>query len=75
MPVPPNTSLPKTTPNAVPSATCQSGMAGGTMSGISAPVTRKPSFTSCFRAMAKATSTTPPAAFTTATMGTKYSAP
>ena len=49
MPVPPKISLPTTTPNEMPSATCQSGMAGGRISGKSIPVTRKPSFSSCFR--------------------------
>ena len=60
MPVPPNISLPMTTPKEVAMASCQSGMVGGTISGTSRPVTRNPSLTSCLRTIAKIISHTPP---------------
>ena len=56
IPVPPNTSLPIITAKAVATATIQSGISGGRMSGIIIPVTKKPSFTSCPRTWAKANS-------------------
>jgi hypothetical protein len=66
MPVPPNTSLENTRPTTVPSATCQSGIVGGRISGISAPVTKNPSLTSCLRSTAKSSSMPSPAAIATA---------
>ena len=46
MPVPPNTSLPMMTAKAVATATIHSGTSTGITSGISMPLTRKPSLTS-----------------------------
>ena len=60
MPVPPKISLPMTTPKEVAIASCHSGMVGGTISGTSRPVTRKPSLTSCLRTTANTASHTPP---------------
>src|SRR5690554_7230999 len=41
LPVPPNTSLPITTPKVIPRATCHNGMVGGQMSANSTEVTKK----------------------------------
>ncbi len=56
MPVPPKTSFATTTPKLMPSAASHRGSVGGQMSGKSMPVTKKPSFTSWRRTMAKSTS-------------------
>ncbi|OPZ06975.1 MAG: hypothetical protein BWZ10_02925 [candidate division BRC1 bacterium ADurb.BinA364] len=69
MPVPPKTSLPITTPKLMPIATCQRGIVGGQISGKSIPVTKKPSFTSCFLTTAKRTSQAPPTAKVTISTG------
>ncbi len=71
IPVPPKISLPKITPNAVPTATCHRGMVGGRMRGMSAPVTKKPSLTSWPRTLAKTTSTPIPVVNATSRTGTK----
>ena len=60
--MPPKTSLPTTTPKDIPTATCQSGIAGGRVRMKSSEVTRKPSLTSWLRTQAKSTSQKPPAA-------------
>ncbi len=69
MPVPPKISLPTITPKAMPSATCQSGMVGGSTSGNSMPVTRKPSLISCLRTTANRASQLPPTANVTSSTG------
>ena len=56
-------------PNDTPSATCQSGMVGGRISGNSIPLTRNPSFTSCLRTEANSISQNPPTANVTASTG------
>ncbi len=71
MPVPPNTSLATTTPKLMPSAACHSGVVGGRISGNRMPVTKKPSFTSCFLTIAKSTSHEPPTAIVTTYIGRK----
>ena len=75
MPVPPKTSLPSTTAKLTASAACHSGVSGGQISGNSSPVTKKPSFTSSLRTMAKATSQLKPTTMVTTYSGMKYSAP
>ena len=70
MPVPPKISLPTTMPKEMPKATCHSGTVGGRTSGNSMPVTRKPSFSSCFRTTANSSSQRPPAAKVTIRIGT-----
>jgi hypothetical protein len=52
LPVPPKTSLPTTTPKLMPSATCHSGMSGGSVNANRIDVTKKPSLTSCPRTAA-----------------------
>src|SRR5690554_7137566 len=59
-PVPPNTSLPITTPKVIPNATCQRGMVAGRVKANSTEVTKKPSLISCLRTDAKTTSQKPP---------------
>ena len=66
MPVPPKISLASTRLKAVPSTTIQSGIVGGSVSGISRPETRKPSLTSCLRIIAKPGSMTAPVAMAAA---------
>ena len=66
LPVPPNTSLPSTTPKLMPSATCHSGMVGGSVSENSTEVTKKPSLISWRRMVAKSPSQKPPTAKVTA---------
>ena len=67
IPVPPKISLPTTTPKAMPRATCQSGMSGGSVSGKSSEVTRNPSLISCFaRTAEKIASSVPPTMIVTA---------
>ena len=68
-PVPPKISLPITTPNVVARATIHNGIVGGMTKGISIPVTRKPSFISCFRTTAKTISQKPPTKYETKIMG------
>ena len=75
MPVPPNTSLPSTTPKLIASAACHSGVSGGRISGNSRPVTKKPSLTSSFRTTENVTSQAIPTTIVTAYSGRKYSAP
>ena len=58
-PVPPNISLPITTPNVVARATIHNGIVGGMTKGINIPVTRNPSFISCFLTTAKIISQKP----------------
>ena len=71
MPVPPKSSLPTTTPNDTPSATCHSGMVAGRVSGSSIPVTRNPSLISCPRTPANTASQSPPTAKVTTSTGPK----
>ncbi len=71
MPVPPNTSLPNTTPKLMASAACHNGVSGGQISGNSRPVTKKPSLTSSLRRTAKPTSQPRPTTIVTAYSGTK----
>ena len=47
MPVPPKTSLAMSTAKAVATATIHSGTSTGMMSGMSMPLTRKPSLMAC----------------------------
>ena len=69
MPVPPNTSLPKTTAKAVERATIQSGMSTGMIIGISRPDTKKPSLTSWPRNWANANSMPKPTTYETTIRG------
>ena len=69
MPVPPKTSLPKTTAKAVPSAIIHSGVPTGITIGINRPETRKPSLTSWPRACAKANSMPRPTTYDTTIIG------
>ena len=59
-PVPPNISLPITTPKIVEIATIHKGNDGGITNGMRKPVTKKPSLTSCFLIIANITSVKPP---------------
>jgi hypothetical protein len=70
MPVPPKISFAKTMPKAVPITTIQSGIVGGSVSGISMPVTRKPSLISCLRIIATRGSRMPPVSIAATTTGT-----
>ena len=69
MPVPPKASLPIITAKAVAMATCQSGIVTGNTNGISSPVARKPSLTSCPRICAKVNSMTRPVTYDTIKIG------
>ncbi|MBT9146158.1 MAG: hypothetical protein DDT42_02040 [candidate division WS2 bacterium] len=60
MPVPPNTSLQIITENIVANEIIHKGTSTGEIRGISIPVTRNPSLTSCLRICAKANSTARP---------------
>src|SRR5690554_3740429 len=75
LPVPPNTSLPITTPKLIPRATCHKGMLGGQIRANKMEVTKKPSFTSWPRFMANSTSQKPPTTKVTAYTGIKYQKP
>lgn len=65
LPVPPNTSLPITTPKVIPKAACHKGMVGGTIRAKRIEVTKKPSLTSCFLTIQNKTSQNAPTANTT----------
>ena len=69
IPTPPKISLPITIPNDVAIATCQRGIAGGKVKGISAHVTKKPSLIVCFRAIANNIYQNAPDANVTAMIG------
>ena len=69
IPTPPNISLPITIPNEVATATCQSGMDGGRVRGISAHVTKNPSEIGCFLTMPNSNSQKAPDIKVTAIMG------
>ena len=56
-------------PNAVPMNTCHKGTSGGIVKGISAQVTRNPSFTSCLRIIAKESSQIAPETNVTISIG------
>src|SRR5690606_32015499 len=74
-PVPPNTSLPITTPKVIPKATCHNGMVGGKVNANNTEVTKNPSLTSCLRTVANSTSQKPPTINVTAYTGIKKQAP
>ena len=67
--MPPKTSFAITIENIVAMATCHSGIFGGIISGISIPVTKKPSFIGCLLIVENTTSTRPPATYDTSTTG------
>jgi hypothetical protein len=74
-PVPPNTSLPSTTPKLIPRATCHNGTDGGRVRANSTEVTKKPSLTSWRRMLANSTSQKPPTMKVVRYTGRKYAAP
>jgi hypothetical protein len=74
-PVPPNTSLPITTPNEIPRATCHKGIVAGRVKGNNRPVTRRPSLILCPRIEAKRISQKNPTPYVTIIIGKTYRNP
>ena len=75
IPVPPNTSLPITTPKTTATDNIHNGVSTGTINGTNIPVTKYPSSTSCPFITAKINSTKRPTPYETITNGNTFTIP